>query len=452
MKGMWERIFNKDTINGSALTTILFRKNYQKNYSFLQKSQWWSRAQHEEYQLTQLLRLLHHSYDNVPYYHKVFDSVGLRPKDICSLEDFRRLPFLTKNIVKEHVNELKAMNYPNRSFEPITTGGSTGAPLSFYIERGISLTTYLAFYKTFLDRADCRFTDRYVFLVGNETAYRYQLFGRVLSLSSFFLTDENLTIYLQKLKKHKPKFIVAYPSAITILARFMIRNHIASFPNINAIICSGETLFEWQRNILEETFHCNVYSYYNHREQTVFAATCKESNYFHIFPEYGITELIRKDGRPVTKEGELGEIVGTGFTNFNFPFIRYRTGDIGIYTTETCHCGRQYPLFKNIEGRLQEFIVSRTGHFIPLTGVYGLTAQYSNQVKECQLCQEKPGEIIVRIVKDKDFTKKDEDCILKGFQKKFRGDVIFSLEYVDDITRTIGGKYQFLIQNLPVEF
>jgi phenylacetate-CoA ligase len=452
MKGMWERLFNKDTVIGSALTTILYHKYYRRTYSLLQKSQWWSQEQLEQYQLAQLNKLLHHAYDNVPYYRTVFDTIGIHPKNIRSLDELQQLPFLTRDIVKKQINELKAKNFFKHTFETITTGGSTGFPLTFYIEKGVSLVTYLAFYRAFLDRADCHFTDRYVFLVGNDIPWKYQLFGRILLLSSFTLTDENLSFYVKKINKHKPKFIVAYPSAITLLARFMKKNNIPSFPKMKAIICSGETLYDWQRDLLEDIFHCNVYSYYNHREQTVFATTCEKSHYYHIFPEYGITELIGTDGKPVKKEGELGEIVGTGFTNFNFPFIRYRTGDIGIYTSETCSCGRHYQLLRNIEGRLQEFIVSKTGRFIPLTGVYGLVAHCSNQVKECQLYQEIPGEIIVRIKKDEGYTIKDDDCIQDGFQKRFRNDISISLDYVDNIPRTISGKCQFLIQKIPIDF
>jgi hypothetical protein len=109
-------------------------------------------------------------------------------------------------------------------------------------------------------------------------------------------------------------------------------------------------------------------------------------------------------------------------------------------------------LLRNIEGRLQEFIVSKTGRFIPLTGVYGLVAHCSNQVKECQLYQEIPGEIIARIKKDEGYTIKDDDCIQDGFQKRFRNDISISLDYVDNIPRTISGKCQFLIQKIPIDF
>jgi phenylacetate-CoA ligase len=452
MKGIWESFFNKDTVNGSVLTTVIYYKNYRKTYSFLQKSQWWAQERLEQFQLAQLHKLLHHAYDNVPYYRKIFDSLNLHPNMICSFNDLQKLPFLTKDIVKKQIHDLQATNFSKHRIETISTGGSTGLPLTFYIERGVSLVTYLAFYRSFLENIDCRFTDRYVFLVGNTRPWSHQLFRRILLLSSFASSDETLSLYVKKIYTHKPRFIVAYPSAITLLARFMKKNNSPSFPVLKAIICSGETLHDWQKNFLEDIFHCNVYAYYNQREQTVFAATCEENNGYHIFPEYGITELIGTDGKPVKNEGELGEIVGTGFTNYNFPFIRYRTGDFGTYTTKTCACGRHYQLLKNIQGRLQEFIVVKTGQLIPVTGLYGLIAHCTDHVREYQIYQETPGAIIVRIKKDEGYTKKDNDLIQDSFQKRLGEKISIKLVYVDSIPRTISGKCQFLIQKIPINF
>ena len=69
-------------------------------YNFLQESQWWSKEQLEEYQIRQLEKLLKHAYENVPYYRKVFDERGLKPKDIQDFDDLKKLPYLTKDDVR----------------------------------------------------------------------------------------------------------------------------------------------------------------------------------------------------------------------------------------------------------------------------------------------------------------------------------------------------------------
>jgi phenylacetate-CoA ligase len=170
-----------------------------------------------------------------------------------------------------------------------------------------------------------------------------------------------------------------------------------------------------------------------------------------MFPEFGIVELIGKDEKPVTKENKIGEIVGTGFHNYIFPLIRYRTGDLGIYTKKKCPCGRHYPLLKKIEGRLQEFVISKTKQLVPLTGVYSLVASCSSNVRECQLFQDKVGELVLNIVKTQNYSKADDEIIKKSFKKRFGNQFNLTFCYVNQIPRTKGGKYQFLIQKLPIK-
>jgi phenylacetate-CoA ligase len=176
---------------------------------------------------------------------------------------------------------------------------------------------------------------------------------------------------------------------------------------------------------------------------------CEKRNEYHIFPEYGITEIIRPDGKQVTREGELGEIIGTGFYNYAMPFIRYKTSDIAVWTNEKCDCGREYSLLKRIEGRLQDFVVSQKGHLIPMT-----TIPYSfvNNVKQFQFYQDTPGEVTLRVVRMSTYTKKDSEYILGILSEEMGESIEFCIEFVDNIERTKGEKYMYLIQKLPVEF
>jgi phenylacetate-CoA ligase len=332
------------------------------------------------------------------------------------------------------------------------TGGSSGFPLRFYTERGVWLARLFAYNKIMLEWADCRLIDKSVYFDGYNEAWKHQIFGRILALSSFYMTDENLPIYIEKIRKFKPKYIVAYPSAPLVLANYMNKNNIDSFPSIKSIISFGETLYDWHRDLLENTFKCKVYNQYGHREQSVIAATCEKSNYFHVFPQYGIVELIDKDGKPVTKEGEIGEIVATGFHTFIFPFIRLKTGDVAVHTTQKCDCGRNFSLLKNVEGRLQDFLVSKTKRIVPLIQVHHLVGSTSMNVKESQLYQDTEGEVVLNIVKTKDYTERDTINIKNRFQKILGNDFNITFCFVDHIPRTRRGKYQFLIQKLPIEF
>ncbi|KYK21406.1 CoF synthetase [Thermoplasmatales archaeon SG8-52-4] len=437
-------MFNHNSIKlGTFLHTI----------TFLRHSQWWSKEKLEEYQLQQLKKLLNHAYTNVPYYTKMFNSLKLKPNNIKSFQDLQILPYLTKEIIRNNIDDLKAKIYPEQKFEKSYTGSTTGKPLQFYVEKGEWAAQIVAYGSIQMNWAGRTFFNKCVQISGYiEKPYQYKIFGRALVLSSFHMNDKYLPLFIKKIKKFKPKHILSYPSAITNLAIYIKRNNLEGFSSVKSILCHAETLYEWQRELLEETFQCYVHNQYGQTEPTVFGGSCKHSNYIHMFPEFGITELIGKNGKPVKKEGEIGEIVGTGFHTYIFPFIRYRTGDLGVYTNKKCSCGRNYPLIERIEGRSQEFIVSKSKKLIPLTGVYGLVAKCSQNVNDVQLYQDTEGEIIINIEKRKGYTFEDSNKIKNNFQKRFGDDFIIKINSVDTIPLTKTGKYQFLNQKLDIDF
>ena len=448
-------------VYGAIPLPLRYGKEFRETYAFLQKSQWWNREQLEEYQLEQLSKLLHHAYENVPYYRRVFDEKGLKPKDIQDFKDLQQLPYLTKQIIQDNLEDLKARNYSPSKFQYVTTGGSTGIPMGFYIEKGVSGAKEWAFMTTQWNRVGYQFGDKCIVLRGNvvESAskgkfWEYDPVNKWLILSSYHLTDENMPKYIQKIREFKPDFVQAYPSAISILARFMKENDIESFSSVKALLCGSENLYPSQRELLEAVLKCRVYSWYGHTEQAVLAGECEYSNFYHIFPEYGIVELIGENGESVTKENAIGEIVATGLNNFIFPFIRYKTMDLGVYTNKKCECGRKYPLLKRVEGRLQEFIVANDGNLLPLgPAIFGIHDAEWTKVKQIQFLQETPGELVIQVVKDPSYSEAEiEGYVLRLFKARLERRCELNVRFVNHIPRTQRGKYRFLIQKLPIEF
>ncbi len=435
-----------------------YGKVFWDNYNFLQESQWWSREKLEEYQMQQLEKLLKHAYENVPYYRRVFDKRGLKPKDIQKFDDLRKLPYLTKEIIQENLEDLIARNYTRSKLQYVTTGGSTGIPLGFYHERDVSAAKEWAFMLTQWNRVGYKIGDRCVVLRGNVVRsankgkfWEYDPTNKNLILSSYHMTEEILPQYIAKIREFRPDFIQAYPSSIIILARFIKENNIKPFPIVKALLCGSENLYTWQRELLEEIFQCRVYSWYGHAEQVALAGECEKTTYYHIFPEYGFVELIDNDGNPLADEGEMGEIVATGFNNFICPFIRYRTMDLAVPIDIKCKCGRNYSLLKRVEGRLQELIVTGTGRLISMTAINMHSDVFEN-VKQFQFYQDKPGEVIFNIVKKETYTEQDTAYIQRELHKKLGKDMNLIIGFVDNIPHTKRGKYRFLIQKLPIEF
>ncbi|VVB61869.1 AMP-binding enzyme [uncultured archaeon] len=451
MQKLWEYLFNEDTGRGTALTTLIYRSSFQKTYNFVKHSQYWSLEQIKKYQWQQLISLLNHAYEHVPYYKKLFKTQGITPDNIKTLHDFQQLPFLTKEIVQKYSNELKAINYPTYNFEETSTGGSTGYLLRFSIEKGVWFAKHLAYMTILLERAGCHAMDKSVQIIGREKPWEYRPLSRTLVLSSYHMTDQNLPIYVKKIKRLQPQYFIGYPSAITMLATYM-QHHSMELKKLKAIFCFGENIYDWQREFLEKFFKCRVHDQYGHREQCILAGTCEKSNSYHIFPDYGLVELIDRNGQQVTKEDESGEIVATGFHTGIFPFIRYKTEDIATYTTHRCECGRNYPVFKTIGGRVQDFMVSKTKRLVPLMGVLQLIAKSSPNMKEYQLYQDHEGEIILHIVKKEGYSDDDVRHIRENFKTRLGNEFSLSIIYMDSIPLTSRGKYQFLIQKLPIHY
>ena len=146
----------------------------------------------------------------------------------------------------------------------------------------------------------------------------------------------------------------------------------------------------------------------------------------------------------------MGEVVATSLTNFVCPLIRYRTMDIAVAAEEQCSCGRQYPLLERVEGRLQEFIVTRSGHPISVTPINYESGAFE-RVRQFQMYQEEMGELVMKVVRKSTYTEGDTGQLLRELQWQLGDEVNVQIRFVDEIPRTPGGKFRYLIQKLPID-
>ena len=162
----------------------------------------------------------------------------------------------------------------------------------------------------------------------------------------------------------------------------------------------------------------------------------------HITSENVIVEII-KDNRPA-KPDEDGEIVITHLDNYAMPFIRYRTGDIGRQTNETCPCGRGLEIIKDIKGRTTDFIIAPDGRW-----VHGLALIYVLRdipgVLQYQIIQEDVDSIRILIVINDDFPPNGVEQIRESVVARLGSDVQVDVEQVSEITPDPSGKFRYVI-------
>ena len=207
--------------------------------------------------------------------------------------------------------------------------------------------------------------------------------------------------------------------------------------------------FPIQRQLIKKAFNARLFTWYGQSEQVVLAGECEESEVYHIYPQYGITELVDEYESIITKDGVEGEIVGTGFNNYAMPFIRYKTGDIATFYEKKCSCGRNYKTFNKIEGRSDDYIYTMDGRKVSLTAlIFGQHFEAFEQIKKMQLYQENNGEIEIRIVKNKGFNEIHENEIRHTIFRAVNSGLVLKFRYIDEIPLTKAGKHKFLVKKL----
>jgi len=440
-------------IGGAVPLAIRHGSAFTRQRALLKESQWWSREELERWQAEQLSRVLRDAYDRVPYYNRLFRKLGLKPEHFTHPEILNEIPFLDKELVLKNLPDLIASG--SRRMIYVTTGGTSGNQLKIYADPA-SRVRELAFIYDLWSRVGYNSHSRRAVLRGKvvrtdhyHRPWKYDPWRKELLLSTYDMTDENLSLYLDKIREYRTEYIHCYPSTITILAKFIKKNDITDLPPIKAVLATSENTYPGQREFVEEVLKTRYVDLYGHVEQLVLAGECEVSSLYHIYPQYGYTEIIDYDGKEVTEDGGRGEIVGTGFINTVMPLIRYKTGDWAVVRKGWCDCGRKYPLLEKIEGRwYQDMIVGRRGNLISISAINTHSDVY-DRVRQYQFWQDRPGQVIIKVVKDTGYSDGDTSNIHNYLRERMAGDVDIIIEFVEEIPRTGRGKFKYLIQKLP---
>jgi phenylacetate-CoA ligase len=408
--------------------------------------------------LNKLREILEIAYEKTRFYRRAFDAAGFRPDDLHSLDCMSRLPAIDRKVAIANLEDMCTRDVRNRDVDFGSTGGTSGAPLHFYINAGRSAIEY-AYLTTSWQRTDYKLGMPMAVLRGrvvkpdrNGLRHEYDPILRHHYYSSFHLSDENMETYLEHIATIGPCFLHVYPSTVAAWARFILRTAGRAPKNIRGIIAESEIVYPEQRQMIEEVFGCRLFSCYGQSEKVVMAAGCEHSNDYHVWPTYGYFELLDGDGQPVIKPGRRGEIVGTGFINTVMPFIRYRTGDWATYVGDHCDaCGREHTLIRDIRGhRTQEVLIASEGSEIPWAAL-NMHDDTFLHVRQFQFVQETRGQAVLRVVPAIGFSDDDAARIHRNLGRKLDGRLTFSIDLVETIPLSPRGKAIYVDQRINAE-
>jgi phenylacetate-CoA ligase len=418
----------------------------------MEQSQWWTGAQLETLQLARLRRLLARAQAKVPYYRQLFAQIGFEPtRDLSSLADLARLPLLDKAKIRAAGDSLRAADAD--ALARFNTGGSSGEPLIFYIgKERVSHDVAAKWRATRWWNVDIG--DPEIVVWGSPIELGAQdkvraLRDRMLRtelLPAFEMSEAKLDGFLARIRACRPRMLFGYPSALSHIARHaQARGVRMDDLGIRVAFVTSERLYDEQRQQIASTFGCPVANGYGGRDAGFIAHQCPHGG-MHITAEDIIVEIIGADGLPVAR-GESGEIVVTHLATGDFPFIRYRTGDIGVLDTAACSCGRGLPLLKEIQGRSTDFLVARDG-----TVMHGLALVYIlrdlPEVKAFKIVQESVALTRVQVVGPLGEALRAK--IVAGFKARLGAEVDIEVEQIDQILPEKSGKFRYVVSKVDL--
>jgi phenylacetate-CoA ligase len=425
--------------------------DFKEIFAFLWKSRNWDRERICEYKLKRLKALVEHAGKNVPYYRELFKKHGINAAAINSFEDFAKIPILTKNILRENLEQLKADDF--KAYNPIrtctsgTTGHATCLYRSAYQEAFRRAVMWRIYHENGLRFGDLRASVERLWGFNSQAEfYEYDRVENKLIINCYHIVAGNYDKIYSALKKYKPRMIWAHPTILSALCHHIVKKSLSPL-DAPLIGVYGEKIYPDMLNIMHKAIPGKFFEYYGNRENSG-AAWRNEDDIFHEVSEYCHLEVIC--GEKSCRAGEQGDLIATSLHNYAVPLIRYQSEDIVEwhgYSDEACNS----PGFKLIGGRGKDLLLTRHGLIAPY--LPGFCGEYENKLRRFQFKQISLDEVIIKIapLPVYDYVK-DETALLKQFDMVLGRNFKLKIEYVDDIPFTKGGKYPMSVSTLAMEY
>ena len=417
----------------------------------LERSEWWMPPQLEAYRVARLRGFLIDIGDRVPHYRSLFRQCRFDPAGVASLSDLQALPLLTKADIRSHLEALKAEHHGPLS--RYNTGGSSGEPLIFFIGKDRSSHDVGAKWRV-TRWWGVDIGDREIVVWGSPIELGAQDKVRMLRdrmlrtklIPAFEMSEANLDAFLREIRAMRPKMLFGYPSALSHIARHAEAKGVRMDDlGIRVAFTTSERLYDEQRRQIAQTFACRVANGYGGRDAGFIAHECPAGG-MHLTAEDIIVEIVDSAGR-VLPPGQSGEIVVTHLATQDFPFIRYRTGDIGVLDENACPCGRGLPMLKEIQGRATDFLVAQNG-----TVMHGLALIYILRdlpgVAQFKIIQESVDRTRIQIATTAAFKESAIPAIIAGVKQRLGQGVAVEVERVIEVAKEKSGKFRYVVSHV----
>jgi len=417
----------------------------------MEDTQWWAPERIAELQARRLRDLLVEA-QQVPYWRDLFAKLSFDPRGVTGPQDLQALPLLDKATIRDHTD---AMKHPQaRGLARFNTGGSSGEPLIFYIgNERVSHDVAAKWRATRWWGVDIGDPEIVVWgspiELGSQDrirAWRDKLMRTEL-LPAFEMSEGKLDGFVARIRQARPRMLFGYPSALSHIARHAEKQgQRMDDLGIHVAFVTSERLYDEQRADIKRVFGCQVANGYGGRDAGFIAHQCPEGG-MHVTAEDIVVELVDAGGRPA-QLGHAGEIVVTHLATRDFPFVRYRTGDVAVMDGRRCACGRGLPMLKEIQGRTTDFVVAADG-----TVMHGLALIYIlrdlPRIQRFKIVQHSVTHVQVLLQTENGFDMAQQGpAIVEGFKRRLGEQVTVQVDLCDDLPPDRSGKFRFVVSHV----
>ncbi len=398
-----------------------------------------------EYQRRRLLGLLRHCREHVPWYGRILESCEVRLDEKFTPGELRKLPLLTKDVLREHGRSLLSRDARLRGTFENSSSGSTGKPVVFVQDRAYYARSVVAAKLIYNEALGKRAGDREMNLWGSERDLERGSLGprqRVVNFlynrrfQNFFMVDDaKLARFVAEINRFKPVSIWAYVQSLELLAKFIRRERLEVW-SPRLIISTAGTLPEGIRRLLQDVFRCAVYNQYGCRELGTIAFEMPDQDGLRGLPYLNYVEVVE------------GKVVVTNLTNFSMPLIRYELDDLAEPWTgpQDTRYGCRRKIFQSIRGRSHAHFRTASGGLVH-GGFLAHPFWSMDWVRQFQLVQDSVDHVTCRIVPADEPDHSDVERVRNRIRRAM-GPCDVTFEYSDSIPPSPSGKHHYTISRL----
>ncbi len=430
---------------GLQIQRVRFGPDFQQVLRSAQERSAWSEEAIRDYRDQRLREFVLHCERTVPHYRALFRELGISARDIRTIDDLKLLPVLTKEQVQRRPDFFVSEAVSPRDRLMMHTSGTTGAGLRFartqiaVAEQHATWWRYRYWHGITQETWCANFAGHIIVPKQQKKPpfWRCNVPGKRVMFSGYHMSPANLDAYVEELRRRKIEWLHGYPSLLTLVAAHVLERGIDLGYRIKWVSTGAENLLTQQIHIIERAFGTRPIQHYGMAEAVANISECPQGS-LHVDEDFAAAEFIPNP------RGSGYRVVGTNFTNYATPLLRYEMMDHVQLSDRRCSCGKSGRIVTSIDGRNEDYIVLANG--VRLGRMDHMFKDMVN-VREAQILQQRPGAITVRVVRTEAYSTADHEALLSEFRKRVIDGTEIKIEYVSSVPRSENGKLRFVISD-----